>query len=243
MKKAALLSFGLISLLAVVVCLFLFWEPIGTAFFSFIDKENIKEFLERTGPVAPLVFIGLQALQVLMAPIPMQVFGLAGGYIFGAFWGTVYSIIGLTIGSFLAIWLTRLFGRKLVERFVKKETLEKFDHLAEKSGLLVFFLVFLLPALPDDAICFIAGLTKLPILALVLVAFLGRLPGLLALTLTGEHLGDSGLFFYLITALVLFVGMIIIFRPQIEALFRKRAQQGFPEEGKGEGGSGKPSVS
>jgi uncharacterized membrane protein YdjX (TVP38/TMEM64 family) len=102
MKKVALLSLILIILLLTVLCVFLFWEPLGNAFFSFVDKDNIKDFLERTGPVAPLVFIGLQALQVLVAPIPMQVFGLAGGYIFGAFWGTVYSMIGLTIGSFLA---------------------------------------------------------------------------------------------------------------------------------------------
>jgi len=211
-----------VALAACVVGVFLFWEPLGDAFFSFIDKENIKAFLERTGPVAPLVFIGLQALQVLVAPVPMQVFGLAGGYIFGAFWGTVYSMIGLTIGSFAAIWLTRLFGRKLVERFVERATLEKFDHLAEKSGLLVFFMIFLLPALPDDAICFIAGLTKLPILALVLMAFLGRLPGLLALTLTGEHLDDGNIALYMITALVVIAALIIIFRPQIESLFHRR---------------------
>ena len=222
MKKFALISIVVVALIACAVAVFLLWEPLGDAFFSFIDKENIKTFLDQTGPLAPLVFIGLQALQVLMAPIPMQVFGLAGGYIFGAFWGTVYSMIGLTIGSFTAIWLTRLFGRKLVERFVAPETLEKFDHLAEKSGLLVFFLIFLIPALPDDAICFIAGLTKLPILALVLVAFLGRLPGLLALALTGEHLDDSNIALYMITAVVVIAGLLFIFRPQIESLFHRR---------------------
>ena len=168
------------------------------------------------------MFIGLQALQVLIAPIPMQVFGLASGYIFGAFWGTVYSMAGLTIGSFVAIWLTRIFGRRLVERFVKPETLGQFDHLAEKGGLPVFFLIFLLPALPDDAICFIAGLTALPIWALVLVAFLGRLPGLVALALTGEHLDNGNLTVIIITGVVVFAALLLFLRPYIVKLFHKR---------------------
>ena len=222
MKKAIVITIAALIAAAVIVTIVVFWGPIADAAAELLSKERIKEFLDRTGPVAPLVFIGLQALQVLIAPIPMQVFGLASGYIFGAFWGTVYSMIGLTLGSFLAIWLVRLFGRRLVERFVKPETLEQFDHLAEKGGLPVFFLIFLLPALPDDAICFIAGLTALPIWALVAVAFLGRLPGLVALALTGEHLDDGNLTVFIITGVVIFAALLIFMRPYIIKLFRKR---------------------
>lgn len=215
MKKAILISI----ILVVLIFAALAEHFVGDSFISSIT-DFLKDYRDRLGPLAPVVFIALQVLQVLIAPIPGQLTGVIGGNLFGAFWGTVYSLIGLTIGSFLAIWLARAFGRRFVERFVKPDDLAKFDHLAEKSGLPVFFLIFLLPALPDDAICFIAGLTKLPIPALVLMAFLGRLPGLLFLSLAGEQIES---FAWLIVAvIVVFAGLFIIFRPHIEAFFTRR---------------------
>jgi uncharacterized membrane protein YdjX (TVP38/TMEM64 family) len=184
--------------------------------------DFLREYRDALGPFAPLVFMALQTLQVLIAPIPGQLTGIVGGALFGAFWGTVYSIIGLTTGSFLAIWLTRLFGRRLVERFVKPDDLAKFDHLAEKSGLAVFFLIFLLPALPDDAVCFIAGLTRLPITALVLMSFLGRLPGLLFLSLAGENIDSY--WWLIIVAVVVIAALLIIIRPYIERVFSGRKE-------------------
>lgn len=227
--KFSWIKVGLVVLLLLVVFLsVVFWNPIVNWTTVTFSRARIQGFLEQMGPFAPLVFIGLQALQVVIAPIPMQFFGILGAIVFGAVWGTIYSLIGLTIGSFIAIWLARVFGRKLVQRFVEKEILGKFDHLAEKGGLLVFFMIFLLPALPDDAICFIAGLTALPISALVLVAFLGRLPGLLALNLVGEQIWygkDGTLTIIILTLVVIAVGLAFIFKPQIENLFVKLRHQ------------------
>jgi len=54
--------------------------------------------------VAPVIFIGLQALQVVVvvAPIPGEVTGILGGYLFGEWLGFLYSTIGLTLGSVAA---------------------------------------------------------------------------------------------------------------------------------------------
>lgn len=214
--------------IGLIVLVFFLWHPISAWIGGFLDPEAIRIFLERTGPWAPVIFILLQAAQVVLAPIPMQVVGLAGGYLFGTFWGTVYSIIGLAIGSAVAIGLSRLFGRKLVERFVEPETLEKFDHLAEKGGLLVFFLIFLLPALPDDAICFIAGLTSLRLSSLIIVAVLGRLPGLLYLTLVGEQMRigmDWVMWAILIASILLFAVAVWFLKPHVERWFSKGKEE------------------
>ena len=218
-------------LLALVVLVVVFYGPVSNWISACVSPENIEKFLRDTGPLAPVIFILMQAAQVVAAPIPMQVVGLAGGYVFGVLWGTIYSLIGLTIGSAIAVWLARKFGRALVERFVKKETLDKFDHLAEKGGLMAFFLIFLLPALPDDAICFIAGLTTIPIRQIVAIAFLGRLPGLLSLTIIGEQVrhGLSGAWAIgIITAVVVFAALVIIFRPQIEGFFARKKEEETP---------------
>ncbi|MBQ4402408.1 MAG: hypothetical protein II832_09605, partial [Synergistaceae bacterium] len=56
---------------------------------------------------------------------------------------------------------------------------------------MTFFMIFLLPALPDDAVCFLAGLTKLKLLPLSLVCLLGRAPGMAVLSLTGAGFADG----------------------------------------------------
>lgn len=152
------------------------------------DPEKTRNLIVGTGEWGPLVFILLQVAQVLIAPIPGQAVGFIGGYLFGTFWGLVYTLIGAGIGFILIFVLARKLGRPFVERFVKKELLEKFDHLTKDKGVWVFFLIFLLPAFPDDIISFIAGLTTIKISTLLLISLVGRLPGYAILSYTGSRL-------------------------------------------------------
>ncbi|PSH01044.1 MAG: TVP38/TMEM64 family protein, partial [Nanohaloarchaea archaeon SW_7_46_7] len=130
--------------------------------------------------------------QVVIAPIPGPVPGAAAGYAFGVFWGTIYGFTGLAIGSTAAILGAKIYGRPFVEDVIADETMDKFDYLADEHGFLPFFLLFLLPGFPDDAICFLAGLTDIDTKKLILMASFGRVPGLLSLTVFGNSmaLGD-----------------------------------------------------
>ncbi len=152
------------------------------------NPEQTRNLIIGAGAWGPVVYILLQVAQAFIAPIPGQVIGFVGGYLFGTSWGLVYTLIGAGIGFTLIFVLTRKLGRPFVELFIKKELLEKFDHLTEDKGVLVFFLIFLLPAFPDDMICFIAGLTRIKISTLVLISIAGRLPGYAILSYTGSRL-------------------------------------------------------
>ena len=70
----------------------------------YVDKRFLKHTLREWGVVAPVIFIGLQALQVVVvvAPIPGEVTGILGGYLFGEWLGFLHSTIGLTLGSVAA---------------------------------------------------------------------------------------------------------------------------------------------
>ncbi len=81
--------------------------------------------------------------------------------------------------------LARLLGISLVRKIVPESIIQRFDSVVSNGGYVTFFMIFLLPALPDDAVCFLAGLTKLKILPLSLVCLLGRAPGMAVLSLTG----------------------------------------------------------
>ncbi|KAB1196850.1 MULTISPECIES: TVP38/TMEM64 family protein [Haloferax] len=150
------------------------------------DPRELRAVLLGVGVLAPLAFVGVQIVQVLVAPVPGQALGFASGYLFGAFWGTVYSMVGIVIGTALAAGLARQFGRPYVERVVTADALTVFDDAMASHGLTVLFVVFLVPGLPDDALCFAAGLTDIPIRRIVAIAAVGRLPGFLLVNLAGS---------------------------------------------------------
>lgn len=203
MKKRTAIIHFILFLVLLTTLIIIFWQPLTNLFSS---PDKIKSFVLDFGILAPIIFILIIALQVLFAPIPGQVAGLAGGYIFGGFFGLIYSMIGLIIGSFIAFYLARKLGRPFVEKVVNKKTLNKFDKIIKQKGLPVLFLIYLLPSLPDDLICYIAGLTNIKIKNLILVSAIGRLPGFIVLSLVGAGLASQNSVF----ALILFLAMMIL---------------------------------
>ncbi len=161
MDKIRVRTVAVWVLLALATAALLIWRRPVLSLFA--DRARVQEFVIRFGPWAPLAAIVLHVAQVLLAPIPGQVMDAVNGYLFGAAWGTFYSLIGMMAGSSLAMTLARRFGRPWAERLIKKETLERLDSYSRQRGALFFFLIFLFPFLPDDVACFLAGLTPLPL--------------------------------------------------------------------------------
>jgi len=157
------------------------------------DAAALRAKIEATGPLAPAVFVLAQASQVVLAPIPGQVLAFVSGYLFGTAYGTLYSLLGATVGSYVVFRLSRRFGREHVERAIEPELVDQFDAVVKRRGLLALFAVFLVPGLPDDLICFVAGLTRLRIRDMLVVSFVGRFPGFLVANAAGAQLeaGDQ----------------------------------------------------
>ena len=63
----------------------------------YVDKHFLKQTLREWGILAPVLFMVLQALQVIISPIPGEATGFLGGYLFGEWLGLLYSTIGLTV--------------------------------------------------------------------------------------------------------------------------------------------------
>ena len=175
---------ALLILAALIVPLILWRDPIRAVF---MEPQRLTAAVRSAGPWAPLAFIGLYVAQTIAAPIPGQALNFAAGYLFGLIPGILYSWLGLLLGSIVALVLARYLGRPLVQRLIAPTALEKLDRLTENRGLIFFFLVFLIPGLPDDIACFAAGLTSLPLLALIVISAIGRLPSVVASVWLGTH--------------------------------------------------------
>lgn len=199
----------LIQLLAVLVVLAVV-TVLAQRYFAFLtDPEELRSFVRAYGFWSPLVLVLLQALQVVVAPVPGQILAVAAGYLFGAWWGTVYNMVGVTIGSTVAFWLSRRFGREYVENIVHEDALERFDAVGEDYVRLALFFFFLVPGLPDDVLCFAGGLTELPLWQLVAIAVVGRTPGFLLANFVGEFLvADRFTAAVVLTALLVAVSVV-----------------------------------
>jgi uncharacterized membrane protein YdjX (TVP38/TMEM64 family) len=158
----------LIICLFIALCLFFVYRynsqvwAQGVRFCNLLqDHRRLKGFILSFGAYSPLAYILLQVVQVVIAPIPGGAIEFLGGYLFGTNAGFVYSMVGLFFGSWLAFSLARAFEKRTVERFVSAETRKKFDYLIEHEGVILSFLLFLIPGFPKDTLCYILGLTPM----------------------------------------------------------------------------------
>lgn len=172
---------AVLALAVLIVAVYFLWQPV-TDFFG--NQETMREFIESLGVWGPLAMIALQIVQVVIAPIPGQFTSLASGFLYG-WWGLLITVVGSTLGFIVVIALSRRFGRPLLEKFFKPDQIKKFDFVTER-GAFVLFLIFLLPAFPDDLVAYLAGLTKVRFRNLVLIAVIGRFPGYLVLNMIGS---------------------------------------------------------
>ena len=186
------------------------------------DKHFLKETLHGWGILAPLIFIALQALQVIMALIPGDITGLLGGFLFGEWLGLFYSTIGLTLGSVAAFGVGRWLGAHYVRTLVSQQTWDKMGFIIEAEGTILCFIIFLIPGLPKDMVCYLFGMSPMPLWVFTLVSTLGRFPGTWVLSAQGAHTaaGDY-LEVILLTAIVFAVALpLYYYRDRIVAWVR-----------------------
>lgn len=176
-----------VILVASTVALIVWWQPI----YGFVsDPEQVRTWIEGFGPWGPIAIISLQILQALLAPIPGQALQAVAGYLYGPWLGTLYSVVGMAIGSFLTFTLARLFGRPLIVRLVGQNSMDRLDELVRRGGAPFFFLIWLFPFAPDDLACIAAGLTPMPLGQFMILMTLGRLPGVFVSVWIGANAAE-----------------------------------------------------
>jgi uncharacterized membrane protein YdjX (TVP38/TMEM64 family) len=186
----------------------------------------MRIYLESWGAWAPVAFMVLQGLQVVIAPIPGELTGVVGGFLFGTWRAVVYSSLGLTVGSAVAFMLARLIGLPFVKLFVRPDQFEKLEFLVKPRGEIALLVLFIIPGFPKDVLSYLLGLTPLSFLKFVIICGLGRLPGTLLLGLSGAALYKEN--WYLVITLIIvciLVAIVFYFKgEQISAWIKEKIQ-------------------
>ncbi len=219
--KKNLLKIALL-LLCIIPCVYGFYHYDLHLYLT--DEEKAIRFISSFGPLSVLALILLQAVQVIIAPIPGDATGFIGGYLFGPVLGTIYSTIGLTAGSWLAFYLGRLYGLPLAERFVRPEVIQKYDYFMEHKGIAVTFALFLIPGFPKDALCYLIGMSHIRNRVFLCTSTAGRLFGTILLSVAGSSVRrhQNGMFFIAAGAIVAAALAAYLYRGKLLAMLKKR---------------------
>lgn len=157
-----------------------------------ITPQKLQGLLESWGSWAAIGYIGLFTLLPAFF-FPVAVLALAGGVLFGLWWGSVYTFLGAMLNCSLMFWMARNLGRKQIEALIQKRLSpvwqEKIRSLEGRTGFLVLILLRLIPAVPYNLINYAFGLTAMPFRVYLLGSALGIIPGTLAFI----NIGDKAL--------------------------------------------------
>lgn len=139
----------------------------------FNSIESFRDLILAKGTWGPLVFMGIQIVQIIVPVIPGGLTCVAGVVIFGAFWGFIYNYISICLGSIIVFFISRTFGRSIVLRIFGEDLYNKYRGKLNEDRYDKFFaLAILLPVAPDDFLCYLTGLTEMSARKFILIILL-----------------------------------------------------------------------
>ena len=206
---------SLILIIAVILILIQVFE-VG----RFLSPSLLRETIIGHGAVAPIVFIIIYILTTVFF-LPGTPLTISSGLIFGSFLGTIYTVVGATIGATLAFIISRYLGKSFVERLLKNRyrKLYLYDKKIEENGLLVVLFLRLVPLFPFNGLNFALGLTKLEKKDFIIGTAFGIIPGSFVLAFFGNSLTELNIMKMVIAGL-LFV--LLALTPVLYKKLKKR---------------------
>ncbi len=223
--KISLVVLSLITL-SLLIMYFLKISGIGDK----IDSvEDLRNYVASFGYLAVIIFVSVNVFQVLLLPIPGVISIGTGVALFGPFRTSIYSLLGVLIGSFAAFFIGRVLGYKVVAWIVGQENLDKWLKKVKNKDKIILTFMFLFPFFPDDMLCFIAGLSSMSVgYFIVMIIFCRTISVFVSsYSLNGSIIPFNTWWGILLWALVIAVTVlvtIIIYKrgDKIQSYFRKR---------------------
>ncbi len=171
------------------------------------EPAQFQALVDSYGIWGRLIFVGMVVLQVVVAFIPGEPIELAAGYAFGFWEGTLLTLAGFVIGSWIVFALVRKFGIKLVEVFFSPDKIREFSFLKNpKKTKAIAFILMLIPGTPKDFLSYFAGLTQLTLRQWLTIVAVGRLPSLITSTATGAAAGQQN---YILSVIMLCITTVL----------------------------------
>jgi uncharacterized membrane protein YdjX (TVP38/TMEM64 family) len=146
---------------------------------SYFSQEQIQTWLEPFGQWAPAAFIGLFVVAMLLMVIPYWLMCGMGALFFGVAWGTLWSVLGATLGAIAVYSLSKLLGQAIIRKQAGNQRWENLNKRLEKDGFYYLLLVRTLAILPFNLLNFACAFTAIKLRHFVLANLIGLIPSAL----------------------------------------------------------------
>lgn len=184
-----------------------------------LTPEAIQKLVVSIGWWGPVFYLFLFTIRPLFL-FPAIVFTLAGAMAFGPVWGTLYGVIGATLGACLCFGLTRVLGREKIEKLsggcLKLNVL---NHCTAGHGLRTILFTRLVPIFHWDIVSYAAGLSKIGFFDFAVATILGAIPGAVAYNFVGYSLNQvfSPIFYVSVV-----LALVVACTPLLYQIVKKR---------------------
>lgn len=176
---------------------------------EWLDPGWIWAFLEWVGVLAPVAYMLLRTVAVVVTVIPIAPFDVAAGVVFGPFWGTVYSLAGSEAGAIACFLLARSLGREAIIRLLHRDIAFS-DRIAKRHLVYVVLFARLEPVFSFALVSYGAGLTKMSLRAFALSTLAGMTPGTILLNYYGKSLFSGDILLQICLGLGLVILLFVV---------------------------------
>ncbi len=170
--------------------------------FADLSQENLKSFISSFGMYAPLTYIVVLAISVVVSQIPNVPLAICAGMMFGANLGGLYSVIGGMVGALACFYIARSLGVTFIKKLFGKVPVLS-DRINDTHVGLIIFITRLFPFFSFDIISYCAGLTKIRMRTF----FIATITGMVPMTFLFSNLGDN---FMIDKTLYLFFNLCVV---------------------------------
>jgi len=174
------------------------------------DINYLKRQVLSLGILGPFIVIGLMAIAIVMSPLPSAPIALVSGALYGHAWGTLYVLIGSTLGAFIAFFIARLLGHDILMRWFGSKLTMKWIN-SQNALMGIIFFSRLVPFVSFDIISYAAGLTAIHFWRFAIATIVGIAPASFLLAHFGDELSSAESQRITITILILGVIALIPF--------------------------------
>ena len=213
-KYKKILALSKLILLVIIVAgipAFLYLKY-GAELFSKDSAERVVDYLKANSSIAALLIICIQIVQVVICFLPGQPVQFAASYMFGVARGFAFSITGAVIGTVISFYLAKLLGNDAMNLFFGEEEVRDYKKKLDSGrGLLLAFLIYLIPGIPKDIVSYVAGISDMRFRPFLLVATVGRIPGMLGSLMLGHFFGRQDYRAMIIIAVIIAVILLICY--------------------------------
>ena len=172
-----------IGITMVLVSIILFFS-LKEDLFSMLTPEKVSAFVSSFGFWAPVIYIIILVLAIIISQIPNIPLAIAAGTMFGPFLGGLYSLIGGVTGALACFYIARSLGIPFIRKIIGK-TFYFCDRCSDTYIGLIIFFSRLFPFFSFDLMSYCAGLANIKIRTFFIATLLGMIP----MTFLFSHLG------------------------------------------------------